>query len=141
MNDLSFRNRTDALPDYRLDDRPVDRDTQNPQKSRPQVRRPWGVRVFAGGAFLLLAGGVALGAWRHYAQQQQVMATVTQERDFVPSVRVATVKANAAVMSVTLPRRQPHLRRPRSMPARPAISASVTSTSATASSKARCWRS
>ena len=31
------------------------------------------------------------------------MATAEQERDFVPSVRVATVKANAAVMSVTLP--------------------------------------
>ena len=31
------------------------------------------------------------------------MATAEQERDFVPSVRVATVKANPAVMSVTLP--------------------------------------
>ena len=103
MNDLGFRNRTDGLPDYRFDDRPVDRDTQNPQKSRPKVRRRWGVRVFAAGAFLLLAGGVALGAWRHYALQQQVIATAEQERDFVPSVRVATVKANAAVMSVTLP--------------------------------------
>ena len=103
MNDLGFRNRTDGPTDYRLDDRPVDRDTQNPQKSRPNVRRRWGVRVFAAGGFLLLAGGVALGAWRHYTQQQQVMATAKQVRDFVPSVRVATVKANAAVMSVTLP--------------------------------------
>ncbi len=103
MNDLGFRNVTDGLTDYRLDRRPVDRDTQNPQKSRPKVRRRWGVRVFAAGAFLLLAGGVALGAWRHYAQQQQVMATAEQERDFVPSVRAATVKANTAVMSVTLP--------------------------------------
>ena len=103
MNDLGFRNRSDAFTDYRPDDRPVDRDTQNPQKPRPKVRRRWGVRLFAAGAFLLLAGGVALGAWRHYSQQQQVMATAEQERDFVPSVRVATVKANAAVMSVTLP--------------------------------------
>ena len=103
MNDLGFRNRTDVITDYRLDDRPVDRDTQNPQKPRPKARRRWGARLFAAGAFLLLAGGVALGAWRHYSQQQQVMATAEQERDFVPSVRVATVKANAAVMSVTLP--------------------------------------
>jgi len=103
MNDLGFRNRTDVFTDYRPDDRPVDRDTQNPQKARPKVRRRWGVRLFAAGAFLLLAGGVALGAWRHYSQQQQVMATAEQERDFVPSVRVATVKANAAFMSVTLP--------------------------------------
>jgi hypothetical protein len=103
MNDLGFRNPAEGLPDFRADDRPLDRDTQNPQKSRPKARRRWGVRVFAGGAFLLLAGGVALGAWRHYALQQQVLATAEQERDFVPSVRVATVKANAAVMPVTLP--------------------------------------
>ncbi len=103
MNDLGFRNRTDGFTEHNLDDRPVDRETKNPQKPRPKVRRRWGVRVFAAGAFLLLAGGVALGAWRHYSQQQQVMATAEQERDFVPSVRVATVKANAVVMSVTLP--------------------------------------
>jgi len=103
MNDLGFRNPTDGLPDYRLDVRPADRETQNPLEFRPKVRRPWGVRVFAAGAFLLLAGGVALGVWRHHALQQQVMTTVEQERDFVPSVRVATVKASAAVMSVTLP--------------------------------------
>ena len=103
MNDLGFRNRTDGLPDYRLDHRPVDRDTQNPQKSRRKMRPRWGVRVFAGGAFLLLASGVALGAWRHYSQRQVVIATAESERDFVPSVRVATVKASPAVMSVTLP--------------------------------------
>jgi RND family efflux transporter MFP subunit len=67
------------------------------------VRRRWGARLFAAGAFLLLAGGVALGAWRHYSQQQVVIATAEDERDFVPSVRVATVKASPAVMSVTLP--------------------------------------
>ena len=65
---LAFAIEPTGFTDYRLDDRPVDRDTQNPQKSRPKVRRRWGVRVFAAGAFLLLAGGVALGAWRHYSQ-------------------------------------------------------------------------
>jgi RND family efflux transporter MFP subunit len=103
MNDLGFHNRTAGFPDDRLDDPPVDRDTQNPQKPRPKVRRRWGARVFAGAAFFLLASGVALGAWRHYAQHQQVMTAAEQDRDFVPIVRVATVKANAAVMSVTLP--------------------------------------
>ncbi len=103
MNDLGFRSRTDVFSDYDRDHRPVNRDTQNPQKHRPNARRRWGVRMFAAGAFLLLAGGVALGAWRHYSQQQQVLATAEQERDFVPSVRVATVKANAAFMAVTLP--------------------------------------
>ena len=103
MNDLSFRDQIDGDTDFHRDDRPVDRDTQNPQKARPKVRRRWGARLFAVGAFLLLAGGVALGAWRHYSQQQGVIATAEEERDFVPSVRVATVKASPAVISVTLP--------------------------------------
>ena len=103
MNDLSFRDQIDGDTDFHRDDRPVDRDTQKPQKARPKVRRRWGARLFAVGAFLLLAGGVALGAWRHYSQQQGVIATAEEERDFVPSVRVATVKASPAVISVTLP--------------------------------------
>ena len=103
MNDLSFRDQIDGDADFHRDDRPVDRDTQKPQKARPKVRRRWGARLFAVGAFLLLAGGAALGAWRHYSQQQGVVATAEEERDFVPSVRVATVKASPAVISVTLP--------------------------------------
>jgi RND family efflux transporter MFP subunit len=67
------------------------------------VRRRWGAGLFAVGASLLLAGGVALGTWRHYSQQQGVTTTAEEERDFVPSVRVATVKASPAVISVTLP--------------------------------------
>ena len=100
---LAFVIEPTGSTDYHRDDRPVDRDTENPQKLRRGVRRRWGARLFAAGAFLLLAGGVALGAWRHYSQQQEVIATAEQERDFVPSVRVATVKASPAVMSVTLP--------------------------------------
>jgi RND family efflux transporter MFP subunit len=73
------------------------------QKVRPGVRRRWGMRLFAGGAFLLVAGGVVLGAWSHYSQAREVIATAEEERDFVPSVRVATVEASPAVMSITLP--------------------------------------
>jgi RND family efflux transporter MFP subunit len=49
------------------------------------------------------AGGVALGASRHHAQHQRVMATAERERDFAPSVRVATVEANPGIVSGTLP--------------------------------------
>jgi RND family efflux transporter MFP subunit len=55
------------------------------------------------GAFSLLAGGVSLGAWGHHSRQQVVMATAEWHRDFVPSLRVATVVANPAMVSVTLP--------------------------------------
>jgi RND family efflux transporter MFP subunit len=59
--------------------------------------------VFGFGAFLLLAAGLALGASRSYSQQRQVMATAEQIRDFVPSVRVATVQVSDATVPVTLP--------------------------------------
>jgi RND family efflux transporter MFP subunit len=85
------------------DERPDDRSTESPLKPRPAVRRRWGGHLFALGGFLLLAGGVSLGAWRHYSQHQEVMATAERERDFVPSVRVATVEANPGIVSVALP--------------------------------------
>jgi RND family efflux transporter MFP subunit len=66
-------------------------------------RRRWGSRLFALAALLLLGGGLALGALRHYSQQQKVLATAQREHDFVPSVRVAAVEASPAVRSVTLP--------------------------------------
>jgi RND family efflux transporter MFP subunit len=50
-----------------------------------------------------LAGGLSLGAWGQYSQQRQTIATAQQERDFAPSVRVATVAPSPGTMSVTLP--------------------------------------
>ena len=43
---------------------------------------------------LVLVGALGFGAWRHYSQQREVMATSEQRRNFVPSVRVATVRAS-----------------------------------------------
>jgi RND family efflux transporter MFP subunit len=51
----------------------------------------------------LLVSGLSLGAWANYSRQQQVIATAKQERDFVPTVRVATVEVSPGIMSVTLP--------------------------------------
>src|ERR1700742_2664325 len=79
------------------------RQTQNAPKRRPKARRRRGGRLVALGAFSLLTAGVALGAARHYMQHQQVMTTAEHERDFVPSVRVATVEATPGIVSVVLP--------------------------------------
>jgi RND family efflux transporter MFP subunit len=81
----------------------VDRDTGKAPKLRRQAHRRWGGRLFALGGFLLLTGGLSLGAWGNYSRQQQVMATAKQERDFVPTLRVATVEASPGTVSVVLP--------------------------------------
>jgi RND family efflux transporter MFP subunit len=81
----------------------VDRKTEKAPKDRPDTRRRWGGLLFGLGAFLLLAGGLAFGASRSYSQQREVMATAEQLRDFVPSVRVATVRASPGNIVVTLP--------------------------------------
>src|ERR1700720_1648674 len=101
MNDLDTHFRNDAIDRDRHDKRAGDRNAENRQRHRR--RRRWGGRLFAFGGFLLLAGGLSLGAWGNYSQQQQVMATAEQERDFVPSLRVETVAASPGTMSVTLP--------------------------------------
>jgi len=55
------------------------------------------------GAFVLLAGALALGGWSAHEQQRQVAATAEQHRDFVPNVRVAEVKASNDTVTVSLP--------------------------------------
>src|SRR5262245_50392198 len=55
------------------------------------------------GGALALAGTVATGAWSHYVQNRQVMATAEQRRDFVPAVRVAVVKDDDGDLVVSLP--------------------------------------
>jgi RND family efflux transporter MFP subunit len=101
MNDVPARDESEAL-DHRTGP-PTDLQTEKAPKHRPKARRRWGGPLVALGALSLLAGGVALGASRHYAQHQHVMATAERERDFVPSIRVATVEANPGIVSVILP--------------------------------------
>jgi RND family efflux transporter MFP subunit len=101
MTDLGLPNWNNLIHLERQDRPAVERETGNAPKQRR--RRRWGGRLFAFGGFLLLAGGLSLGAWGNYSQQQQVMTTAEQERDFVPSLRVATVAASPDTISVTLP--------------------------------------
>jgi RND family efflux transporter MFP subunit len=103
MNDLHMLDRDNRIMRDREGDRAIDRHIESLSVPRPRVRRRWGGRLFALGGFVLLAGGLSLGAWGDYSQQQEVMATAEQQRDFVPSLHVATVAASPGTMSVTLP--------------------------------------
>jgi len=77
--------------------------TGKPPENRPNGRRRWGGRLLALGAFLLLGGGLAFGATRYYTQHREVMATAEQRRNFIPNVRVATVRPSNRITLVTLP--------------------------------------
>jgi RND family efflux transporter MFP subunit len=101
MNDLSAPNWNRVIHLDRQDHAPVERETENSPRRRH--RRQWGGRLVSLGGLLALAGGLSFGAWGHYSQQQQVMATTEQKRDFVPDVRVAAVTPSPATTSVTLP--------------------------------------
>jgi RND family efflux transporter MFP subunit len=101
MNDLGTPNWNNVIQLDRQERPPVERETTKPAKARG--RRRWGARLFGLGGIFALAGGLLLGAWGYQSREQQVMATAEQERDFVPTVRVATVQPSPATTSVTLP--------------------------------------
>jgi RND family efflux transporter MFP subunit len=103
MNDLFRPNSNDAIDRKRLDSPMFHREIGKQPERRTHVRRRRGGRLFALGGFVLLVAGLSLGGWGNYSLKQEVMATAKQERDFVPSLRIATVEANPATVSVTLP--------------------------------------
>src|SRR5260370_35730467 len=89
MNELRILDRNDAIARDRQDQPAFRRGVEKAPKHRREARRRWGGRAFALGGFLLLAGGLSLGAWRHHSQQRQVMATAEQQRASVPTVPAA----------------------------------------------------
>jgi RND family efflux transporter MFP subunit len=95
----------DGLQDATLDRRDTLARYQHIEKRLKGRKRPrrWGGRVFALGGFLVLAAGLTMGARGNYAQRQEVTATAKQERDFVPTLRVATVEPSPGTVSVSLP--------------------------------------
>jgi RND family efflux transporter MFP subunit len=102
MNDVQSRDRNVTIDRDRQDNPAIDHDIVKPTKHRRRAHRRGG-RLFALGGLLLLIGGLSLGARGYYSRQQLVIATANQERDFVPSLRVATVEASPGTVSVTLP--------------------------------------
>jgi RND family efflux transporter MFP subunit len=65
--------------------------------------RPRSVWRLGLGALLLIAAGVAYGASQRLALSRQVMTTTQQQRDFVPTVRVAKARAADSEMIISLP--------------------------------------
>ena len=65
--------------------------------------RRWVGRLSILGAALALATALVSGAWSHYEQQRQVIATAEQSRDLVPQVRVAAVRPSSGTEIVSLP--------------------------------------
>ena len=93
MNDTSNRQREPA----------VGRKTEKAPNDHADTRRRWSRLLFGGGAFFLLAAGLAFGTSRSYSQQREVIATADHAREFVPSFRVVTVRASPVNIVVTLP--------------------------------------
>ncbi len=79
------------------------REARKPDVFVPSAGARRGGRWFFIGAAVLLVGALAIGFWRHYTLHAQVMSAAEQRRDFVPSVRVAPVRASAPTISVTWP--------------------------------------
>jgi RND family efflux transporter MFP subunit len=59
--------------------------------------------AWALGVLLVLVTALGLGAWRYDSQQQAAMAAAQQRRDFVPTLRVAAVRASNDTVVVSLP--------------------------------------
>jgi len=81
----------------------INRVADAPPSRTGKPARSGGSSLFGAAALLLLLGGLAAGAWRHYQTQIGVAATAAQNRDFVPNVRVAAVRASDGVMTISLP--------------------------------------
>jgi RND family efflux transporter MFP subunit len=66
-------------------------------------RRRWGRRLAVLAACLVPVAALTFGGVQYYWRYNAVMATAEQQRDFVPTVRVAAVKPSEPVELVTLP--------------------------------------
>ncbi|MEH2563738.1 efflux RND transporter periplasmic adaptor subunit [Bradyrhizobium sp. AZCC 2289] len=66
-------------------------------------RRRWTGWLPVLGLVLLLVTALAFGAWNHYEQHRQVIATAEQSRDLVPEVRVVSAQPGDSIQIVSLP--------------------------------------
>jgi RND family efflux transporter MFP subunit len=81
-----------------------------PDGPAPGSRRPGGSQprryggILLGAAILSLSSGtLAWGAWKHYAREDDALASAEQRRSSVPGVRTAAVKPATGEIVVSLP--------------------------------------
>jgi RND family efflux transporter MFP subunit len=74
---------------------------RGPEQSRPQRGRRG--RLIVVGVAVVLAGALIAGSWTHLTQYRLSADAEEQERDFVPSVRVASVEPSGEIEVVRLP--------------------------------------
>jgi RND family efflux transporter MFP subunit len=90
--------RSRAEPGDRVPNRPA-----APIHPAVKTTRVTGAWLLAICVAALLGGALAIGFWKHYQLQAQVLTTAEQRRDFIPTVRAAPVRASASTMTVTWP--------------------------------------
>jgi RND family efflux transporter MFP subunit len=101
MNEIHLMPKNSILRD--APEPEFDREPDTPPGRTGKPSRSGGRWLFGAAALLLLAGGLGAGAWRHNQAQLAVAATAQQNRDFVPTVRVAAVRASDGFSTVSLP--------------------------------------
>jgi RND family efflux transporter MFP subunit len=101
MNEIHLLPKNSIIHDTHEPD--VDRAPDTPPSRTGKPGRFGGRSLFGAIALLLLAGGLGTGAWRHHQAQIGLAATTEQNRNFVPNVRVAVVRASDDFMTVSLP--------------------------------------
>jgi RND family efflux transporter MFP subunit len=92
------------MSDGETSDRPrqqVDSDGGTGRKASAEPRVVG--RLFGLSVLSVLAVALAFGGLTYYQNYQRTLATAEQRREFVPNVRVATVRASDAIIRVTLP--------------------------------------
>src|SRR5262245_45077234 len=72
-----------------------------PERREPGSER--GVRLLGLAVLLVAVGILAAGGWRYYAQQRDAIAVLQQRRDFVPTVRLASIKLADEITIARLP--------------------------------------
>jgi RND family efflux transporter MFP subunit len=101
MTETGVRPKREMVQD-RIDPN-IDRVVALPNATPPRQRRRYGGALFGATALLLLLGGLGIGGWRHYQAELAVAATMQRNRNAVPEVRLAAVRASDSKITVSLP--------------------------------------